>query len=480
MRATAAGLAAIALTAGLITSQRGFGGNKAPIHPPTPSWSALAAAARLSVTPKTILSTQSDSDSLSMVKMINSTTDVNLYIVTSISAREAPWLHFSTTELRSLLKIQAQALTAPAIAVLAKAVTAAQLVAAASEVESVVVSGTDDPGTRRAALAALLLAGSQASPMGRDELAQVVNVGRRLRRALAAGHINRTRRLSRPDTGQGAPVFLLHISKAGGTSLCSLSHYNRCLEHPKANNCWAPGAGPVWFAAFTHRDSTCSEYTEMIHKHGLDIVANEGYLDGQEPGAAVRDLCSDMLHMTLLRHPDTRVISHMYQRGVKPSGFGPDEYKTMSITDRIVAKPEIANNYMVRVLLGKRAYYSPLGNLTDSDGERAISILAKFDLVLLLERKDAIPVLLEQMLGWWNTSDMDRKHGRRSHTKRSLEFHDQQLIEQANRLDAKLYSAGLTMFKLDWLVFGAEPPISPNTNGTSLTCANPKRSFPKK
>jgi hypothetical protein len=127
-----------------------------------------------------------------------------------------------------------------------------------------------------------------------------------------------------------------------------------------------------------------------------------------------------------------------------------------------------------------RRYEKGSGELNERDGNRAIEILAGFDTVLLLEHKEHAAVLLEQMLGWWSASDMDRKHGRRRHDKESLDSKGVKLLADANRLDLALYHVAETLFKLDSLIFAAPHPQTGNTPTEPLTCANPARQIPLK
>lgn len=100
--------------------------------------------------------------------------------------------------------------------------------------------------------------------------------------------------------------------------------------------------------------------------------------------------------------------------------------------------------------------------------------------MLLLERKRYAVTLLEQMLGWWNAADMDRKHGRRRHGGPTLSPEERKLINEANQLDDAVYTAAETMLKLDLIVFASPHSPEGHTADNPLTCANPKRKFPKK
>jgi hypothetical protein len=110
----------------------------------------------------------------------------------------------------------------------------------------------------------------------------------------------------------------------------------------------------VWYASFKHTEATCAEYQAMVNEDGLDLIANEGYLDGGIDGATPT-LCPQFLYITLLRHPATRVVSHMMQNGVKPPGFSRNEFAGLATTKKIKLRPDVMSNYMTRVLLGKDA-----------------------------------------------------------------------------------------------------------------------------
>lgn len=272
------------------------------------------------------------------------------------SATGIGWVNFTSEELNQLLQMHSEESAALVAMVTAAAneegtsERAKKLTALAGNIrnEAAGISAV----VRRAVVAAVL---RNVEAFKDSELDSSM---RQLFLELRQAHDRRVLALHKKPGADGsmrrAPIYLLHISKAGGTSLCSLSHYNRCLEHPKANNCWIPGAGPVWYANFKHTEATCAEYQAVVDNDGLDIIANEGYLDGGVDGATPV-LCNEFLYMTLVRHPATRVVSHMMQNGVKSDGLSHDDYLKLSIAERIKIRPDITNNYMTRTLLGKDA-----------------------------------------------------------------------------------------------------------------------------
>ena len=367
------------------------------------------------------------------------------------------------------------------IAALSSARTVPSVIAATEDLIKHMASAKATRGAafRRAVVASMLLV---SGPFADSE--PLRSAARQLTYQLVAARAKQTKQIARPQSASRAPLYLLHVSKAGGTSLCSLSHYNRCLEHPAANNCWIPGAGPVWFASFKHTEATCKDYGLVLDEHKLDLIANEGYLDGGVQGGTP-ELCAEMLYITMLRDPMARVLSHMFQAGVKPAGFTREQYAELAVEERILAKPEIASNYMTRVMLGKEAYYSALGKLTMEDARKASTLLAQFDVVLILEQKRWTGPVIENMLGWWNSSDLDKKHGRKSHGRPPLAREDEKRIADANLLDVELYKTALILFKLDLVLFAC---LDAEHHGSTadakgegpLTCANPNRVYPKK
>lgn len=130
-------------------------------------------------------------------------------------------------------------------------------------------------------------------------------------------------------------------------------------------------------------------------------------------------------------------------------------------------------------VLFARSYYKGVGELTENDGDKASAILARFDMVLLLELKQHTSVLFETMLGW-TSSDIDRKKGRSRHVKTALTPSDVQLLADANKLDLAVYQTAETLFKIDTVVFAAPHPDADAPPQEVLTCGNPKRKLPKK
>ena len=278
-------------------------------------------------------------------------------------------------------------------------------------------------------------------------------------------------------TSSHLPIFQVHFSKAGGTSLCNLARDNNCTLAPEANNCWINGNGPVWFASFYHREITCERYMDMYREHHMDVMANEAYLDGGDlpddkttnfksappgptPPTHSPQLCEGLFYITILREPLSRVVSHMNQHGVKPEGYKRKDYETFNVEKKLQTKPGISNNYVVRFLLGKRAYLSSLGALNSTHLHQAMNLLLDFHVVLTLDWKREASRLVTTMIGWQD-GNLDSHAGRLNKNRAYATFpelspEDQALIRKHNELDIALFELSKAIFRLDWMVFGRE------------------------
>ena len=222
-------------------------------------------------------------------------------------------------------------------------------------------------------------------------------------------------------TGVGPRVYLQHISKAGGTTLCRAASANGCVLHGKHNNCWIDGLGPLWMG-MRHSEFSCTEKAGLYHGSGktgghANFLANEGTMDGGAlAGRLPEDLClQDLLYITMLREPMARAISHLNQHGVVRGQDRP-AFDAMSMHDQIkyvcntTGKVAVLDNFMTRCLLGEATYNAPLLSLAPNMALQAARTLAQFDVVLTLEHPHK-GALLAQLLGW-HVTDLDSVMGR--------------------------------------------------------------------
>lgn len=127
-------------------------------------------------------------------------------------------------------------------------------------------------------------------------------------------------------------------------------------------------------------------------------------------------------------------------------------------------------------------YRASIADISTKHGAQAARILSNFDNVLVLEEKDLAGRLLEEVLGWWNCSDLNHKIGRRRHTKEEVDTAVVNHIRMLNAQDMLVYKIAQTIAKLDTILFLA--PFNASTRRTStstpLTCNNPEREYPAK
>eukprot|EP00911_Craspedida_sp_UC1_P002425 UC1_evm1s1809 len=308
--------------------------------------------------------------------------------------------------------------------------------------------------------------------------------------------------------GGRLPLQLLHVSKAGGSSLCELARRNGCRLDHYSNNCWPRGNGPVWFASFVHPQVNCARYEALFagaseaeaakadqrrrrrqrqqRQKGngevggnnvvasaaeqlqtprrIDLLANEAFLDGGDDLEAVSrlggiQLCPQQMYITMLREPLSRVVSHMQQPGIRAHEGRKSDWPGLSVSKKLAGRHEILSNYMVRMLLGREGFYAPISRIGPRELTLAVRTLASFEIVLTLEEKARFANVLHTGLGWSARLDLDtsakRRDPKRYHLS-DLDVEDQNTLRKANALDARLYAMARTIFALDQPFFALD------------------------
>ena len=90
---------------------------------------------------------------------------------------------------------------------------------------------------------------------------------------------------------------MLHIPKAGGTSICDNVKQERTLVSP-GGNCWKEDFCPLWCGCEHPQTTTCPS----LNKWSADFVMNENWLDG---------FCDHHSYSILIREPMARTMSHI-------------------------------------------------------------------------------------------------------------------------------------------------------------------------
>ena len=95
----------------------------------------------------------------------------------------------------------------------------------------------------------------------------------------------------------GIQHIMLHIPKAGGTSVCQQVKKENRLTN-SGHNCWKDSFCPLWCGCTSVQPTSCSR----IERWKVDFVMNENYLD---------DFCADRSYSVLIREPVKRAMSHI-------------------------------------------------------------------------------------------------------------------------------------------------------------------------
>ncbi|KXZ47683.1 hypothetical protein GPECTOR_33g565 [Gonium pectorale] len=269
---------------------------------------------------------------------------------------------------------------------------------------------------------------------------------------------------------KGAVEFL-HISKSGGTSMCSVADRNGCVAESTTNygNCmvrrfddrprWVSLAehnktaapdGWRWYYRYLVRrgNRTCEYRDEYMRRKGFTFYSNEfaahGGLEGEpEPPWASAHVCPHFLNVIMLRHPIARLVSHIrwiikvyrteYGRSFEPffRGRDADYWRRFA--------PAAVDNYYSRLLLGEAAFYAPTDTLDATHLAAARLVLLQYD-----------------ALGW--RAGLATAHARvASHHRSAADLmpYDMDELVAANDVDVRLYDFGAAVHKLDGLMFAS-------------------------
>ncbi|KAG2435973.1 hypothetical protein HYH02_011686 [Chlamydomonas schloesseri] len=323
---------------------------------------------------------------------------------------------------------------------------------------------------------------------------------------------------------KGAIEFL-HISKSGGTSMCTVADANGCSAESTTNfgNCMVRRFDdrPRWVSATTHNETapldgwrwyyrylvrrgerTCEYRDEFMHRKHFTFYSNEfavhGGLDdrsywangtstasrganssaavagsaepataGAAAGAAAgaptyasAHVCPQFLNVILLRHPLSRLVSHIkWIMKVYRTEYGKRHEEFFRGRDAAWWRrfaPAAVDNYNLRLLLGEGVYYAPIGSLSAAHLAAARLVLLGYDVVLMLEAPDVDELWLKQALGW--------RVGLRSASARVAGTHrsaaemmppDLDVLVKANEHDVLLYNFASAVHQIDGVMFAA-------------------------
>lgn len=267
-----------------------------------------------------------------------------------------------------------------------------------------------------------------------------------------------------------------HVSKSGGTSLCSLGGTNKCSTQyfDIKHNCliryfndmprWTVRevldipAGP-WCANYGRRRRTisCSGRLRYLRFNNWNFYSNEYVVLGGVKSYKGAHLCREFAHVVIFREPEARLVSHMnnvlreYQ-----SKYGEQFYEYFNPHNAEqwhVLAPAVVNNYYTRSLLGENTYLEPFGYINSTHLQAARQVTAQFDVIMILEDKETNTLMFQVGLGW-NTT-LDKVHARQS-TSKSTRMHlhsDLESLAEMNALDQELYQYAFLLQLLDAVGF---------------------------
>lgn len=281
-------------------------------------------------------------------------------------------------------------------------------------------------------------------------------------------------------------IYFLHVSKSGGTAMCSLACRNGCRTPgcDRGRNCWSRDGrdGPKWARSgtgwwvddMTSRDTRYSncllEQRHLIAK-AWNFAANENFLFGGEDRAEHVQVCSEeFLNVVMVRNPIDRVISHLDALGEVIMSTSPQEPRP-TIRSMMNEYHTVSSNYMTRLLLGENDFHRR--TLNDAHLAVARRALSEFDVVLLMDdlfSRNAENVL-RYGLGWNVTASSSEdllsnaKRVRNSGINRtaSVSRADLDEIRRANAFDMELYELAVSLASADKTFFNAISATQENT-----------------
>ena len=224
------------------------------------------------------------------------------------------------------------------------------------------------------------------------------------------------------------PVFFLHISSAGGSSICRWAQQQPCARIPSCGANCNLGCAHPWDWKASCRPPVCSPpdhpcrppykvgcagLRRHAQRNNLTFLASETMLH-REPGERPR-LCPGFRYVVLLRDPVERLTRQLERMSSQPNTrlramlASPFVFNTSERTS--LMGTAAINNYAARMLLGPPAFFLPLGAFNDSLCSQASKLLAGFTAAVGL---DQLPGggsdHLASLLGWTGAAVRRNSH----------------------------------------------------------------------
>jgi hypothetical protein len=279
-------------------------------------------------------------------------------------------------------------------------------------------------------------------------------------------------------------IFSLHISKSGGSSLCSLFKNEGCFTdtvHPNSNCLYPVGSktsldfGPKWVRPKAERfnmhlyedfdfkrflvldpensDYTCDDVRTHMHLSKQHLAMSERWL----PASGVCQ--NDFMNVIMIRNPMDRINSHynhilLMCRMVnkdntglcesmflnQPNGTSPIFNETIMMEYFDIA----SDNYITRTLSTLQGYQAPFGHM-EAYIQSALENLNRFDWVLLLNQSESSNYLIENGMGL--SSKFPHENIRSNVI--SLSNNGMKILHDLNQFDHQIWLEAQRLHELD-------------------------------
>eukprot|EP00877_Chromochloris_zofingiensis_P013176 jgi/Chrzof1/8111/UNPLg00156.t1 len=241
-------------------------------------------------------------------------------------------------------------------------------------------------------------------------------------------------------------IEFMHVSKAGGTSMCAVAQKNKCINphFDEDGNCMIPAFrdGPKWTVAHDihvlvtnttvrmeplcsyqcphwgsdapNPKATCRARKAVLSNLNWNFYSNEFALHGGTANPADAKACEDLVNVIVLREPQSHTLSLMkeilklYEWYSGGQGVA-WQFPANDLSAWRHIAPAAVDNFTLRWLLGRTAFCVPVEGLNDVHLHFGKLKLLSMDVILLLGNDRLNTQVLKWGLGW-NTSLADVKH----------------------------------------------------------------------